>query len=95
MKREEINEMLDDNDEDDDGIDEEFEFKCSKSKSSCLVNQIKSFMFGGFSSRFWMLRKHINSMQIEEMNKLPFYNWECITLEVDDRAVDLVIQDQQ
>lgn len=94
MKKEEINEILDDNDSDDDGIDDEFDYVCTKSKSSCKVSQIKSFLFGGISSRFWMLRKHINSMPIEELHNLPFYSWECITLQTEKRSVDLVIQDK-
>lgn len=91
--KEQINELLDDNDEDDDGYDDEFEYTCSKSKTSCNVSDIKSFVFGGFSSRFWMLRKHINSLSNQDLNKLPFYSWECITLELKNRNVDLVIKD--
>ena len=33
-----------------------------KSSSSFRFDEIKSFMFGGFSSRFWGLRKHINCL---------------------------------
>jgi hypothetical protein len=36
------------------------EMKQVKSKASCKVSDIKGFVFGGFSSRFWLLRKHIN-----------------------------------
>ena len=31
-----------------------------KSKASFKLDQIKSFIYGGMSSRFWMMRKHIN-----------------------------------
>lgn len=82
MAKEDINELLDNNDVDDDGIDDEFEYKVAKSRTSCLISQIKSFRYGGFSSRFWMLRKHINSLPNEELDKLPFFSWECITLEL-------------
>jgi hypothetical protein len=30
--------------------------------SSCYINEITNFVFGGINSRFWMLRKHINSL---------------------------------
>ena len=50
-----------------------FEFKRVKSKSSCKVDDITSFVFGGFSSRFWLLRKHVNSMSLKELNNLPFF----------------------
>ena len=32
------------------------------SSTSFRFDEIKSFMFGGFNSRFWGLRKHINSL---------------------------------
>lgn len=94
-KLEEINEALADNDFDNDGIDDEFEYTCKKSRTSCHIHEIKSFIFGGFSSRFWMLRKHINCLPHDELDKVPFYSWECISLELQNRSVDLVIQDQQ
>jgi len=53
---------MEDNDEDNDGIDELYDYVEKKSRGSCKVDQIKGFTYGGFSSRFWMLRKHINSM---------------------------------
>ena len=52
----------------DDECDNEFiqqsekgmEFIDIKSKSSCKLSEIQGFVYGGFNSRFWMLRKHIN-----------------------------------
>lgn len=89
----EITDMLDDNDLDDDGIDDQFAIKLVKSKASCKVSEITGFIYGGFSSRFWMLRKHINSMDRLNIEKLPFFSWECISLEIKNRKIDLVIQD--
>ena len=51
-----------------------------KSKASCKLADITGFIYGGFSSRFWMLRKHINFMDYAALNHLPFYCWKCITL---------------
>ena len=90
----EIAEMLDDNDIDDDGVDDQFAVKLVKSKCSCEINQITGFIFGGFSSRFWMLRKHINSMDRVKIEQLPFFSWECISIEIKDRKIDLVIRDE-
>ena len=36
------------------------EMKQVKSNASCNISDIKGFVYGGFSSRFWLLRKHIN-----------------------------------
>ena len=73
----------------------EFAFKNAKSSASCKLSEIESFLFGGCSSRFWMLRKHINSMTRSELDKLPFYSWNCITLKLARRDVDLVIKDDK
>jgi len=32
------------------------------SSASTYVNDVKGIVFGGINSRFWMLRKHFNSM---------------------------------
>ena len=32
------------------------------SNSSCSFDDITGFVYGGVSSRFWILRKHINSI---------------------------------
>ena len=57
------------------------EYEEKLSDASCDLKDIKSFVFGGFNSRFWMMRKHINSLTTPELSNLPFYSWECISLE--------------
>lgn len=47
------------------------------------------------NARYWMLRKHFNSMNHDEMKYVPFYSWQCLTLQLAHRDVDLIIQDQQ
>ena len=91
---EQVVNQMEDHDEDNDGIDEEFDYKKVKSQSSCKLEDIKGFTFGGFSSRFWMLRKHINSMDREALKTIPFFCWDCIVLEQQFRSVDLVIRDE-
>lgn len=41
------------------------------------------------------MRKHINSMEEKELKNIPFYSWDCISLETKaQRSVDLVIHEQ-
>lgn len=47
------------------------------------------------SSRFWMLRKHIITTPKEKLDQLPFYSWNCITLQLKTRDVDLVIRSEE
>ena len=39
-----------------------------------------------------MLRKHVNSLSKSELDELPFHSWNCITLQLGRRDVDLVIK---
>lgn len=51
-------------------LDEEIDeitFKERQSSGSCKVSDIKNIIFGGVSSRFWMLRKHINMLSEEQL----------------------------
>ena len=67
------------------------------SSSSCRLDDIQGFVYGGMTSRFWMLRKHINSLSSEyfKKNTLPFYSWDCITLQLEDKEVYLVINNEK
>ena len=51
------------------------EFKTVKSNASCHFSEVLDFHFGGLNSRFWILRKHINSMSHKELATIPFYSW--------------------
>lgn len=44
-----------------------------------------------------MLRKHLNSLDTKAYNSgnFPFYAWQCITLQLPHRDVDLVIKDDR
>ena len=53
---------IDYNDDSDSSDDDMYEY--SKSSASCYLSQINNIIFGPMSSRFWMLRKHINSTPI-------------------------------
>jgi hypothetical protein len=73
--------------------DEDFENKSSS--ASCHIDQVQAIVFGGCNARFWMLRKHFNSMSKEDMKYLPFYSWQCLSLQLSHRGVDLVITREQ
>lgn len=60
-------------------------YKQIKSSASCSFDQIESITFGGVSSRFWLFRKHLNSMKQNDSdnkkeNKTPFYAWNCLSI---------------
>lgn len=42
-----------------------------------------------------MLRKHINNLGAGNINNLPFYTWQCISLQLKGRDVDLIIKDEE
>ena len=56
-----------------------------ESSCTCNIDDIDSFNFGGFSSRFWIFRKHMISMEYDDMKRInqnpggkcnfPFFNW--------------------
>ena len=71
------------------------EFIEKYSSSSCYLSQIDNFLFGPQSSRFWMLRKHINSTPIFGQKSIPFNSWNCLTLQMVHRDVDLVIKNEK
>ena len=60
---EEKNEMIVKEQIGDEKWDERMQFDRDPSTSSCLVKDVTSFVYGAGSSRFWLYRKHINSMQ--------------------------------
>ena len=69
-------------------------FKYVHSTASCKLSEVEGFHYGGTNSRFWIMRKHFNMMTHRELNRIPFYCWQCITLELKDRDIDLVIKDE-
>jgi len=58
----------------DENIDD-IKFKNVESSGSCKISEIENILFGGISSRFWMLRKHINMLSDAELKSMPFYSW--------------------
>ena len=65
-----------------DDFEDNAQFETYHSTSTCLVSDIEGIIYGGLSSRFWMLRKLFNTYDKKCINngELPYYAWECITL---------------
>ena len=58
------------------------EYTLKTSTGSCYISDIQGFIYGGTTSRFWALRKHLNTLSNIDISKdkMPFYSWECITI---------------
>ena len=44
--------------------DENVHYIKGESNATCRIDEIEGFIYGASSSRFWMLRKHVNSTDI-------------------------------
>lgn len=83
----------------------EEEFSYHQSSSSCSLSDIEGMIVGGHSSRFWIYRKHMISLDYDVMKfdsqapgvktSFPFFSWQCLTLVFSTRTVDLVIKDDR
>jgi len=71
LKKKENERVLEDNFEE--GVD----FNYEQSSSCMKLKDIKGIIYGGLSSRFWMLRKHMisNSVKKTLIGNAPFYAW--------------------
>lgn len=77
---------------------EEEDHEIDRSSGSCKVSDIQGIIYGGLSSRFWMFRKHVmftRFLRKKDETKLPFFAWDCVTLQLSHRDVDLVIRDEK
>ena len=52
-----------------------------------------SFTYGAHTSRFWMLRKHINCLDKDSLKNIPFHIWNCILISLKNKDINLVIRD--
>ena len=72
------------------------EIKLKPSSSSCYLEEIDGFVYGPFTSRFWMIRKHTMMMDQKTYREaLPFHAWDCITLNVKNKGdIYLIIRNE-
>ena len=76
---------------------EDDEYNRILSSACCEVADIQNIIFGPTTSRFWLFRKHMNTFSPEmfqDEKAIPFLAWQCITLQLKHRDVDLVIKNQ-
>ena len=65
------------------------------------LNDITGFMYGACSTRFQMFKNSINEIiaqsdDIKNIDSLmPFYAWECLTIQFKRRDLDIVVKDEQ
>lgn len=81
------------------------EFSYYNSNSSSYISDIEAITLGGHSSRFWIYRKHMISMDYDVMKfdkqkpgvktSFPFFAWQCLSIQFSTRTVDLVIKDDK
>ena len=76
-------------------IQEGVHYEYKKSSCSTPLDKIVGIIYGGLSSRFWLYRKHMNYMSFSSVKngQAAFYAWQCITLQLENREIDLVIPD--
>lgn len=53
----------------------ETKYSIDVSIKSPLLSEVTSISFGGYSSRFMMLRKHVNTTSSFEIENIPFKSW--------------------
>lgn len=58
-------------------------------------NQVESFIFGGMSSRFWIMKNFINMEQNKDLApNMLCWNMISIKLRDQERYIDLIIEDE-
>ena len=62
------------------------DYTLKESSSSFDLADVQNFMYGPFTSRFWLLRKHILHLDKNKFkNESPFYGWDCVTLQIKNK----------
>lgn len=84
------------------GQEDGYRWVCSS--ATCNIADIEGIVYGGRSSRFWIFRKHMISVEYDDLRHdsekdgktcaFPFFAWQCITLQISGRSVDLVIKNE-
>lgn len=73
------------------------QIKLTKSKASFDFDEVVSFYYGPFTSRFWLMRKHMNQLSTRDLTqKAPFHAWDCITINLRNKGdVYLIIKNEK
>ena len=74
----------------------EHKYRNKTSSASFKLKDIEGIVSGPSSTRFWLFRKHMITMDIKNFKDpkdVPWYSWECLSLQMRHRDVDIVIRD--
>lgn len=73
------------------------DYSLRQSQSSFNIDDIQNFSYGPFTSRFWMLRKHILHLDQKKYLQNPsFFGWNCITVQIKNKwDVSLIFESEQ
>ena len=71
-------------------------------RSKLPLSKIIGFMYGGMSTRFQMQRQGILQIISNLQNKnnglidqmVPHYEWECLSIQFENKDLDIVIRDE-
>ena len=82
----------------------DYEIVPKKSPSLYKLEHVSGFIYGGMATKFWMQRQAVldrlihsmkNSTKDKDIGKnLPLFNWECITIQLQRRDLDLVVKNE-
>ena len=83
----------------------EDQFTWNQSNASTYLDDIEGIVMGGSTSRFWIYRKHMCSLEVVDLRmdsqnedqptNFPFFAWQCISLVTSTRTIDLVIKNDK
>jgi len=59
------------------------------------MSEVTGFIYGAMSTRFWMQRQGVLELLMEkDFKNMPFFAWECLTIQTCNRDIDLVVRDE-
>lgn len=61
----------------------------------CEISSIKGIVYGAHTSTFHKFRKQILRDIDNPEIKPPFYAWQCLSIFVEDRTLDFVVQNEE
>lgn len=82
-------------------------YNFTDSSATTDIDNIQSILVGGTSSRFWLFRKHMicidydflkndsNTKSKSKRTNFSFYAWQCITIVLPNRNIDIVIKNEE
>ena len=78
------------------GLDLIIKTTSTNKQSIYKSDEIDGFVFGGFTSRFWLMKNYINNLKPSEHNIPSMFCWNMISIQIKNKAkqLHLIIPDQ-